>query len=104
MNARTWGYHTLGRRAGVDFPYLVFADQLGEPVRTSIARPGIRWIRLTTDLPTGALEIVRGRLPFRQYLRSLFSFDEEAVFSREDPLPGLVEIALVPYLSVRRGF
>ena len=104
VNARTWGYHTLGRRAGVDFPSLVFADQLGEPVRTSIARPGIRWIRLTTDLPTGALEIVRGRLPFRQYLRSLFSFDEEAVFSREDPLPGLVEIALVPYLSVRRGF
>ena len=32
VNARTWGYHTLGRAAGVDFPYLMFRDQLGEHV------------------------------------------------------------------------
>jgi hypothetical protein len=28
----------------------------------------------------------------------------EAVFTYEDPVPGLVECALLPYLSVRRGF
>ena len=32
VNARTWGYHTLGRAAGVDFPYLMFRDQVGERV------------------------------------------------------------------------
>ncbi|MGH2886995.1 MAG: ATP-grasp domain-containing protein, partial [Solirubrobacteraceae bacterium] len=26
VNARTWGYHSLGQRAGVDFPYLLYAD------------------------------------------------------------------------------
>jgi D-aspartate ligase len=31
-------------------------------------------------------------------------FHVESVFSREDPLPGLVELALLPYLSVKRGF
>ena len=31
VNARTWGYHTLGQRAGVDFAYLLYADQVGEP-------------------------------------------------------------------------
>src|SRR5204863_35184 len=30
VNGRTWGYHTLGARAGVDFPYLLYADQIGE--------------------------------------------------------------------------
>ena len=29
VNARTWGYHTLGTAAGVDFPYLLFRDQVG---------------------------------------------------------------------------
>ena len=29
VNARTWGYHSLGQRAGVDFPYLLYADQIG---------------------------------------------------------------------------
>ena len=32
VNARTWGYHSLGQRAGVDFPAMLFADQLGLPV------------------------------------------------------------------------
>jgi predicted ATP-grasp superfamily ATP-dependent carboligase len=101
---RAWGYHSLGPRAGVDFPYLLFADQLGEPVESCRARGGVRWIRLATALPTAGYELFRGRLDWRAYLRSLRSFDTEAVFSRDDPLPGLVELALVPYLAVRRGF
>jgi len=104
VNARTWGYHTLGMRAGVDFPVMLFADQLGRPVEPRHARPGVRWVRLATDIPTAAVELARGRLDLRAYIRSLGSADEEAVFSRRDPLPGLVEVALIPYLSVKRGF
>jgi predicted ATP-grasp superfamily ATP-dependent carboligase len=104
VNGRTWGYHTLGAGAGVDFPYLLFADQLGEPVLPRRGRPGVNWIRLATDVPTAFLEMAAGRLGWRDYLRSLRSVDEEAVFKREDPLPGLVELALIPYLSLKRGF
>ena len=103
VNARTWGYHTLGERAGVDFPYLLFADQVGLPVEPSRSRAGVSWIRLVTDLPTAAVELFAGRLRLREYLRSLRA-DTEAVFSRDDPLPGLVELVLLPYLAVRRGF
>jgi D-aspartate ligase len=103
VNARSWGYHSLGLSAGVDFPYLLFADQLGEPIEPCRAQAGIRWIRLVTDLPTGVLEILDGRLDWRTYVRSLRSFHVESVFSREDPLPGLAELALIPYLVVKRG-
>ena len=48
--------------------------------------------------------MLRGQFGGGSYLRSLWGCDEEAVFSLEDPLPGLMEIALVPYLTVRRGF
>jgi D-aspartate ligase len=104
VNARTWGYHTVGARAGVDFPALLFADQMGERVRPCRARPGVRWVRLVTDLPTAAVELAAGHLDLRRYLRSLGQADTEAVFSRRDPLPGLVEVALLPYLAVTRGF
>jgi len=104
VNGRTWGYHTLGPGAGVDFPYLLFADQVGESLPPCRGRAGVSWVRLVTDVPTGVLEILKGRQNWRTYLRSLRRFDVEAVFSREDPLPGLVEIALLPYLSVKRGF
>ena len=104
VNGRTWGYHTLGFGAGVDFPYMLFADQAGESVHRCRGRSGVRWIRLITDLPTGVLEVLRGRQDWRTYLRSLTRFDIEAVFSTEDPLPGIAEVALLPYLSFRRGF
>jgi D-aspartate ligase len=104
VNGRTWGYHTIGRLAGVDFPFLLFADQMNQPIEMCRGKAGVRWIRLLTDVPTGILGILTGRLNGRAYLRSLFDYDEEAVFSREDPLPGLFEVALLPYLSVRRGF
>jgi D-aspartate ligase len=104
VNGRTWGYHTLGLGAGVDFPYMLFADQVGESVQSCRGRTGVSWIRLVTDLPTGVLEILGGRQDWRAYLGSLKRFDVESVFSREDPFPGLVELALLPYLSIKRGF
>jgi len=104
VNARAWGYHSLGQRAGVDFPYLLFADQLGEQVSSCRARAGIRWIRLVTDVPTAAYELAHGRLDWRRYLRSLAGFHVEAVFSRQDPLPALAEALFIPYLIFKRGF
>ena len=104
VNGRTWGYHTLGPGAGVDFPYMLFADQSGESVQPCRGRAGVRWIRLITDVPTGILEILKGRQNWRAYLRSLGRFDIEAVFSYKDPLPGIAEVVLLPYLSIRRGF
>jgi D-aspartate ligase len=104
VNGRTWGYHTLGFGAGVDFPSMLFADQVGESVQACRGRSGVSWIRLLTDLPTGALEVLKGRQDWRSYWQSISQFDIEAVFSREDPLPGVAEVALLPYLSVKRGW
>jgi predicted ATP-grasp superfamily ATP-dependent carboligase len=103
VNARTWGYHTLGPAAGVDFPYLLYRDQLGEPVTPVVARPGVRWVRLATDVPNAVRDLRRGALDLREYTASLRGVDTEAVFSLRDPLPGLYELALLPYLAVRRG-
>lgn len=103
VNARTWGFHTVGRRAGVDFPLLLFRDQLGHSVQACRAEPGIRWVRLTTDLPTGLGEILRGRLGVRGFLDSVTNFETEAVFERGDLLPGLAEIALLPHLYRTRA-
>jgi D-aspartate ligase len=104
VNARTWGYHGVGAAAGVDFPHLLHLDQLGRlddgpPLR---ARPGVRWVRLATDLPNALRDLRAGRLDARAYLRSLRGVDVSAVADRQDPLPGLYELALLPFLAVRR--
>jgi len=104
VNARTWGFHALGSAAGVDFSYLLYADQVGDRVETCHGRPGVGWIRMVTDLPTSLGDICAGRLTPRAYWRSLMDFKVESVFSSEDILPSLAEVALLPYLAVKRGY
>ena len=104
VNARTWGYHSLGAKAGVDFSYMLYADQVGLPVPVSKGRPGVAWVRTTTDLPAAAMAILSGDTSLKSYLHSLKNCDVEAVFSARDPLPGFAEVALIPYLAIKRGF
>ena len=104
VNARTWGYHSLGAAAGVDFSYMLFQDQLGRPVPPARARPGVVWARLTTDIPAGILAVGAWQLGAWRFLKSIATFDTEPVFSLRDPMPGLAEMALIPYLFYKRGF
>jgi D-aspartate ligase len=104
VNARTWGYHSLGYGAGVDFSYMLYSDQLGLPVTPCRSPAGVGWVRMTTDVPAAVMAYLGGDLDLKSYIRSLRNCKVEAVFSREDPLPGLAEILLVPYLAVKRGF
>ncbi|MFC5952193.1 ATP-grasp domain-containing protein [Pseudonocardia lutea] len=105
VNARTWGYHSLGAAAGVDFPYLLFRDQLGvgPPDSTLSTRAGVKWIRLLTDLPNAGRDIARGSLHPGDYLRTLRRLDTEAVLSLRDPLPWFYEVAHLPYLARHRS-
>lgn len=104
VNARTWGYHTIGRAAGVDFPHLLFADQTGEQIVPCSGAPGVHWVRLATDVPTAVLELFKGRLDIGRYLNSLRRVHTESVFSTDDPAPGIIELGLIPYLFIKRGF
>ncbi|WP_159538117.1 ATP-grasp domain-containing protein [Aeromicrobium sp. 9AM] len=103
VNARTWGYHSLGAAAGVDFPTLLFRDQMGLSVEPCRARAGVRWARLATDMPNAVRDISKRRLRARDYLRSLRGIDVGAVWSTDDPLPAVAEVGLLPFLAVRRG-
>ena len=63
VNSRAWGWHSIAAAAGVDFPYLVFQLARGEAVEPAQGRPGVRWVRLTTDLSVSAKEVLGGRMP-----------------------------------------
>jgi D-aspartate ligase len=104
VNARTWGYHSLGARAGLDFSYMLFCDQVGLPVSSASVRPGLGWVRLTTDFPAACMAMLAGDVDLKSYIKSLRSCSTEAVFSAKDPLPFLAEIFMLPYLAVKRGF
>jgi len=104
INPRIWGWHSIAIRAGLDLPYLAYADAVGKEVTVGPVREGVKWVRLVTDVPTAVLEILSGRLTVRQYLASLSGDTEFAVLSLSDPLPFVADLLLVPYYTKHRGF
>jgi D-aspartate ligase len=102
VNARAWGFHSIGLPAGIDFPYLVYADQMGEEVEQRRGESGVGWLRLITDVPTVLTGLLRGRLKLGAYLSSLRRTRVESVFCLEDPWPSFAEVVLLPYLIVKK--
>jgi D-aspartate ligase len=102
VNARTWGFHSLGVPCGVDFPYLLYADQVGRSVESSRAKVGIGWLRAVTDVPTVVSDLWAHELSLRSYLKSLKNTRTESVFCLRDPLPTVAEVLMLPYLVAKK--
>ncbi|MGL4968155.1 MAG: ATP-grasp domain-containing protein [Inquilinus sp.] len=104
INARTWGWHTLGGAAGTDFPYLSWRLAQGAIIPTTRARAGVRWVRAATDVPAAMGELKRGRLSIGEYVRSLRPPIERAVFALDDPLPAFADVPWLLYRRWRRAW
>ncbi len=102
VNARVWGFHGLGPAAGVDFPYLLFADQCGIPVTPARGKAGLGWMRLLPDIPLVLSDLADGYLKLGEYWRSLKATCIESVFSSEDVLPSIAELLLLPYFIKKK--
>ncbi len=102
VNPRVWGWHTLSKRAGVDFPYLQWRLATRQSVPEIRGRSGERWMRMCTDIPMAIQEILNGRLSLRAYLQCLRGPKESAVFAWDDPLPGFLELPLLAAMASRR--
>jgi D-aspartate ligase len=103
VNTRVWGWHTLCGRAGVDLPYLLWLQVQGQHVPEVHARAGTRWVRMGADFSTALLEVMRGRLPLRSYLRSIRGGLEWAIFAADDPMPFVGQFPALIYLLAKRA-
>ncbi len=94
VNPRTWGWHTLGKAAGIDFPYLLWQQAVGLPVTPINRHRDAAWIREITDFVSIAKS--RDRMAeVRKLLSALCSRKfTSATFSLTDPVPFFAEFAL----------
>ena len=103
INARFWAWHSLAIAAGVDLPYVMYLDMLGEKAQAGDFEEGVHWFRLLVDLPVSAIQATKGRLDLGAYLRSWRGRRTFSVFSWRDPLPFFAEVLMVPYILKVRG-
>jgi len=94
VNPRTWGWHTLGKAAGMDFPYLLWRQAVGLSVVPVETPHSAAWIREITDI----VAIAKSRYPMaelKRLLKALYSRKiTSATFSLLDPVPFVAEFSL----------
>jgi predicted ATP-grasp superfamily ATP-dependent carboligase len=101
INPRMWGWHTIGRRAGMDFAHLAFELAQGSVPARRQAPSGVKWVWPAGDVPTALREIARRRLSPREYLRSFRRPVDLATVTLDDPKPGLMEVPLQLAIRLR---
>jgi len=104
INPRLWTWSPLGGRAGMDFPYLLWEMMQSMPVARKTAPAGVRWVRMSTDVPAAFQEMLRGRLNLRSYLRSLRAPLQFALVAADDPLPGLMDLPIFAFKHIYNAY
>lgn len=95
INGRYWAWHTLGRRAGADFPYLQWLSARGEALAPATLANGVRWTRMLTDLLAFASAMRVGMMGPLDLLLSYRPPLERAIFALDDPLPVVADLPLM---------
>jgi predicted ATP-grasp superfamily ATP-dependent carboligase len=94
VNPRIWGWHTLGKAAGIDFPYLLWRQNVGLPAPALGVPRNAAWIREITD----AVAILKSRSRGTELQRVLRALLQGRLTSASlnflDPVPFFAEFAL----------
>ena len=104
VNARCWGWHSLSVPVIGNLPRMLYELHHGERYGQVSPDYGWRWVKFATDIPVAMDLWRRGELTTADYLRSLQGRVTSCDWDRSDPVPFLMQIFLIPYLAVTRGY
>jgi D-aspartate ligase len=94
VNPRPWGWHSLGKAAGIDFPYLLWRQKLGLETSEPRAPRNAAWIREITDLVALSKSRNRGADILKMLKVAFTGKLTSATFDLFDPIPFFAEFAL----------
>ena len=103
INPRTWKWHSMANIVDINLIEMLLNDIQGLPIekkRNEIENLG--WIEQLTDTFVMFTEVLKGRMKFKEYIRSIKIPKEYATFDWKDPLPAIMYILLSPYFYFTR--
>ncbi|WP_017732513.1 carboxylate--amine ligase [Nafulsella turpanensis] len=103
INPRTWKWHTISNSIGINLIGMLVDYLNNRELREQHNTvPDIAWTERLTDGYVVLTEAMKGRLNYKDFAQSMKYKKEYACFSWKDPLPGLMYVALSPYLLFSR--
>jgi len=103
INPRTWKQNSIAEKLNVNLVKMLIDYFDGKQLSANINRKNdIGWIEPITDFFAMIDGLRKHEFDIKQYINSLKVEKEMAVFSMEDPIPGVMYILLLPYLFRER--
>ena len=94
VNMRAWGWHTLGKAAGIDFSYLLWRQKVGLPVPSIPRQRRAAYCRELNDLIAISKSSHRASEIKRLLMAMTNSGFTTGTFDLRDPVPLFAEFGL----------
>jgi D-aspartate ligase len=101
VNARHVSWHSLAAALGMNVSYIAYSDAIGRRIVAGPQVEGPCWIYAALDVPDSLREIVRGELSAREWVASLKGTVADGMFTLDDPVPGVRELARFARRSIK---
>ena len=103
INPRTWKWHTISNILDINLIEMLIKNLDGKTIeKQKNTKENIGWIEQLTDTFIMISEVLKGKMSFKEYLKTLKMPKEYAVWNKKDPLPAIMYIILSPYLYFTR--
>lgn len=103
INPRTWLWVGLAKTCGVDYAKYIYnyVNNITNDYPTEY-QVGIKWINYLTDSMFSLRAIMKNRLSFKDYLKSLKGQKVNGIFSKADLKPSLMFLLLAIFILKKR--
>jgi D-aspartate ligase len=103
INARTWLWVDMAVKSGINYPLMVYNFLNNIDCDYSLSdRDDLEWMHYLTDIPYSLLGIMRRHYSIGEVIKSYRKLPIPAVLDFSDILPSFAEIALLPFLILKR--
>ena len=103
INPRSWKWHSIANKLNINLFQMLINSLEGKENKIVVNDiENIGWIEHLTDSYVVINEILKGKLTFKEYLKTMKCCKEYACWSWHDPLPGIIYFLLLPYLYFKR--
>lgn len=104
VNARCWGWQSLSDMVVGNLPLMLYDYMVHGRAELVQPRYGGRWVKWVTDVPAALSLVGRHEIGWGDYLASVRGGLAHCDWDARDPLPFVLQFALVPYLLKKRGY
>ena len=103
INPRPWKWHSIANKLNINLFQMLINSLEGKENKIVVNNiENVGWVERLTDSYVVFVEILKGKLTFKDYLKTMKCSKEYACWSWHDPLPGIMYLLLLPYLYFKR--